>query len=735
MRRLRWSLLFILVITLLYAIAITFIGKQLNYNIGFDWEVKISQNNAVTGWQVVRSEYTELPENTLLTHIRIDNEWVVLNNLVLPKVLDLLPSIKQLKQAINIDQKLYDARNTAIGFKTDKNQIIYLTPHPVTWSSLNKNFWLYRLMLLICLLLGFSCLYMTFKSPLASNKSDEASSTFKQSCLLVVLVFCSLGLTIGTSGSDLRNWGLPSHYINYAFNHSLAMLAIFEVSLFKLLTINPANLFKKYRFWRYIWWSAVVSHTLNLIFVSLRLDFAFDFHHLLFSILPLFFLALFIHQWLHAQRKGSLIDKLSIRTVLIFNILVILILLSVDYLIKQHWLNSGINPSVLNSFGGILISASLLVLAFRQKLYQLAYWWWLLYSIFAGGIVFVAVLMFTSDLGKDSQISDVIISLAMGVSIGMGMAFWFQYRLVRFSIKTLHKSSHLLQELKQTDIGTELFWQNQKALFMQALDIQESEVIQINKHEPEIITGGEQLKISITDDKGLLLSAPDNGRKLFSEQDIKTILLLRDLSTQQHREQQAFIAGEKQTRQQVAHDLHDDIGGRLHQLAHGDTKNAADYAQKTLDQLRTLTHALHKDKQPLSLFLASLRHELLRHAQSCNVEMKFNINIAEDCQEQPVSAMAMVQLNSIMNELCRNALQHKSVSNIIAHLDINEESTELKISNDGAHTRVKDWIAGVGTVSIKRRIHQLDGSIEWLENPDGGVNVQAKFNTQTWLEL
>lgn len=736
MQRLQWSLLLVLVITALYAIATTLIGKQLSYSIGFDWQITTNENNTVTGWQVVRSEHESLPINTLLTHVRIDQQWITLNHLVLPQTLDLLPSIQQFKQAIEIDQKLYDARNSRISFKTDNNKLIYLTPRPSNWEDLSKNFWLYRVILISCLLLGLACLYMTFKLPAHSADKSQTSSNLKQSCFLAVLVFCPLGLSIGASISDLdRHWGIPAYYINYAFNGNVIMLAIFELSLFKLLTINPANLFKQHRLWRYIWWVALISHVLNVIFISLRLDFAFDFHHCLFSILPICFLSLFIHQWLHARRKGSLIDKLSIRNVLVFNALILIMLISVDYLVKQYGLNSGITPTVVNAFGGILISASMLVLVFRQKLYQLAYWWWLLYSLFSGGAVFILVLMFTSNMGKDYQVADVIISLAMGVSISMGMAFWFQYRLIRFSVKTLHKSSYLLQELKQTDINTELFWQNQKALFMQALDIKEAEVIDTNAHEALIIESGEQLQISITNKKGLLLSAPDKGRRLFSEQDIKTILLLRDLATQQQREKQAFSEGEKQTRKQVAHDLHDDIGGRLHQLAHGDTKNAADYAQRTLEQLRTLTHALHKESQEITLFLANLKHDMLRHAQSCDIDMSFNASVPETMQNQTLSAMAMVQFNSIMSELCRNALQHQGVTNVAISIEFDDENTRITAANDGAKTWVKDWVTGVGTVSIKRRVHQLDGKVNWIENPEGGVTVQMTYKTKTWLAL
>lgn len=728
--RLGWV---VVLASVLLVLASAISDKQLSYNTDFSWRTFSAEKINLIGWQVTQSHRDDLPKGTLLTHLRMGDTWQPLNSYVLSPALDFVSNTQGLLRILQIEQTLYAMRHQPIKFKTHQGKIITAYYQPATWSQLKLSFWVNKLIFLCGVLFALWALFFAHKqTALASAKQHIRVS--QQAVMLNVCMLLAIGLA--TTLSVERTWAMPATYLWGRFLLSITLVSIFEIMALRLILLQPNPLLRKYRIWRYIYWGWLLVQVSHLLLLAMQHRIAIEFTQQMFSVFPWFYLAAFVHQFIYAYIKGShLVDKLSIRTVLIFNLLLIALLLGTDFLLKQFYLNSGVNPDTLNLITALLLTSSLLVLVFRYQLYRLLHWWWILYACLAGAITLIATLTWLSDWGKQYQTQDLILSFSLSLSVALSVGFGFLSRRFKGNIQTLYHSSELLQSIKQLPEGSDEFWHSQQNLFMQALDIKQASLIEVKQAGIRIIQGGEAMQIHILDNMGLRLSAPDKGRRLFNEQDSKTLALLHDLSLQQVREKHAFSQGEQQTRQQVAYDLHDDIGGRLHQLAHGDGKNTAKYAQQTLEQLRTLTHALHKKQQNIDAFFSDIRHELQRHGEACNVRMQMHIQLSESIQNSLLNPMSIMQLRAIISELTRNALQHDKVSCIEMKIQADAQQVRLSLSNDGAPTNVSAWVSGVGTVSIKRRVHQMDGEINWQANTDGGVTARLNFKTTKWLAL
>lgn len=729
-----WLCYLSLLISLILMLASTFADKHYSVQLGFQWRPAITENNTVQGWRVTASHLPQLKVASLLTHVWVQNTWVALDKRVLLSTPDYAGSLANVKQAFELDQKLHELYSQPIRFKQSTGKIISVQAQAATWHDLSTTFWLYRGVFLLGILLAWVTLIWhknTYKQE-HNTPPNEVSGRF-----LLCLSFICSSLTLVLSVAAIsRSFGVPDWYLWTKFVANMTVVALNSLLFLRLWLTQPTFLPKQHALWRMLWVVACIIYSFNIVFLLTQQAYAIDYLRASSHLLAVLFICIFSLQWWLTRKDGvSLVDKVSMQMVFVFGLLASTLFTILNFIIDNYLQSLAFTPNLILGLISLTSNSVLFVLLFRHQLYRIMYWWWLFYALLAGALVLLVSFAILSQFGLHTNPIDIGISLIASLLTVSALAFFFQYRLMQNHISLLLNASLLLQKLRQTQVDSNSFWIHQKQLFMQALDSKEAEIIELKQGQSDIqiICAGEKLQLGITKNKGLRLSAPNKGRRLFNQQDIKNLSMLKDLSNAQQREQAAFIAGEKQTRKQVAYDLHDDIGGRLHQLAHGDTQNAADYAQKTLEQLRTLTHALHKDNQPLSLFLASLRHDLLRHAQSCNVEMSFDIATSTEIQSQELSAMAMVQLNSIMGELCRNALQHQGVTSIEVSINAKPEQTSICFSNNGVKTCVKDWIAGLGTVSIKRRVHQLDGHVQWKENANGGVTTELILHTQKWL--
>lgn len=728
----------VLIVGLVVATVMAVMDYRFHYKFNFSWDLVHADNNVIDGWVVKNSKEPLLPNGELLTHVRTpehkNDKWMPLDNTALLPTFDFSENDAQIKQALKFDETLYQARNDVIEFKTSEGRVVRVYAHKTPWYELGGEFWLhkgtYLLFSLVILILG----------SLHKNARKKQSHADGTSVKLLCFLFLFSGFSVVfPNASSNRQMGMPADYVWWHFFINMFAIQVTSLLYLHLIMREPIHLLKNTsRFWRFVILSVLVVNyfvCVDLVWVMWsRQDNLVETLHTAKPISLFGFVFFTLFQFVKTRSSYvNVLDRLSFDVVIKCVALVLVFYGLFWFLIKQHWLGLAYKPSIMLAFMGVLIALALLVIIFRHYIYKIFNWWWVFNSIALGGITILLGLMVSSGYGQKYELMPSLVSILVGASIGFLMSFFYQFKEAKKGISSLTRSSAGLKKLSTLKLDDPEYWLEQKNIFQLALNTQHAEIIDVSPDTLELINENEQLRAHILGEKGILLSRPDNNKRLFNESDMQTVALLRDLSTAPQREHQAYVQGEKRTRQQVAYDLHDDIGGRLHQLAHGGSGNTSKYAQKTLEQLRTLTHALHQEAQLMDEFLYDVKYEIQRYGQIYPIDLEFDLNCEPDIKKVSLSANAMVQFKSIISELCRNALQHKETKNMNVTIIIDSDKSEIVVKNDGQLTKVSEWVDGVGTVSIKRRAHQLGGRVTWQEQEIGGVVACVRFDTNIWL--
>ncbi len=731
-----WHCYLCLFVSFVLMLSSTFLDKYFATYLGFKWQPLVLQDDGVQGWQVTSSNLPEITDGALLTDVLVDYSWVKLDNQILLSTPDYAASLSDVIGSFNLEQKLYELRLEPIRFKKSNGDVVDVQAKSASWSELGVGFWLYRVLYLLGMLLAWITLYWHKNASKEDNQYTPDNETSGRLLLCLSLVCSSLTLVLSVAAMS-RSWAVPDWYLWTKFIANMTMVAFSSLLFLRLWLTQPSYLPNRHGLWPVLWLGACVVYAFNLVFLLAQASFAIGYLRASSNLLAVLFIGVFSVQWWLTRKEGvSLVDKVSMRMLFAFGVFACILFSTLNFVVFHYWQHLTLTPNLMLGLISITSNAVLFLLLFRHQLYRIAYWWWLFYALLVGALVLLVSFALVNQFGLRNEPMDIGISLLASLFAILGMSFFFQYRQLRSHINLLLNASLLLQQLRQVKVNSSAFWAHQKRLFMQAIDAKNAEIIELKATQSkiQIICSGEQLQLSITPKYGLRLSAPNKGKRLFNERDVKTLSMLQELSNAQQREQAAFAAGETQTRLQIAHDLHDDIGGRLHHLAYGLNDNIPQYAQQTLEQLRTLTHALHQDEQSVGALMASLQHHILR-LDIGELEVNCNIILAPELEEKMISALATLQLNAIVSELSRNALQHQGVSCVQINIVINAECCEVEVCNNGAQTCIDDWELGIGLSSIKRRVNGLGGEVSWTAQTEGGVIAKLRFDTSAWLLL
>jgi signal transduction histidine kinase len=193
---------------------------------------------------------------------------------------------------------------------------------------------------------------------------------------------------------------------------------------------------------------------------------------------------------------------------------------------------------------------------------------------------------------------------------------------------------------------------------------------------------------------------------------------------------ESFAKGAAEERQRIAADLHDDIGGKLLHLANVPGAEGV-YARNTLEDLRTLTRGLSAQTRQLHEVLSDIRYQLAQRAERHGLQLEWLAHITDGNTRQLGARQATV-LTSICSELLRNAMQQDSTRRITFEINVANNTLLLLADNDGVDTDPTQWREGLGTLSIRRRVHDLQGQCDWSARPGGGVVFNASWSMSIW---
>jgi two-component system, NarL family, sensor histidine kinase DevS len=256
---------------------------------------------------------------------------------------------------------------------------------------------------------------------------------------------------------------------------------------------------------------------------------------------------------------------------------------------------------------------------------------------------------------------------------------------------------------------------------------------QRNSQSVQLLNLGDSLQVPAVGGEGLLvLTGAANFTRSFGQADLKLAQSLVALAQQGLAARASFIAGAVQERRRIAADLHDDIGGKLLHLANS-AGSEGQYARNTLEDLRTITRGLSAQPRPLGELLADIQYQLGQRAERADIDLLWQTTLAPAEATTMIGSRQSTVLASICSELLRNAMQHEGTRQVRFSIGLKDWRLSLQCHNDGAPTEPAQWASGLGTTSIRRRVHDLQGQCEWLSRAGGGVMFQASWPLMAWI--
>jgi signal transduction histidine kinase len=377
-----------------------------------------------------------------------------------------------------------------------------------------------------------------------------------------------------------------------------------------------------------------------------------------------------------------------------------------------------------------VVGIPIVILVSQSANYQLHVFWWRLWLVLVAAVTALVgsallVLVFVKiSAGASLAVMAVLATFAIYL-----LRHWLEKRLIGTPPALETFVAELMQMQGLQSQALDQAWQNilSKAFAPQRI---ESAAGRISR-SAEIEQDGDCLSVpALGSTNTLVLTGASNFTRSFGFADMKLAQSLLALAQQGLAARASFVEGAVQERRRIAADLHDDIGGKLLHLA-GVSGAEGQYARNTLEDLRTITRGLSAQPRALPELLADIQYQLGQRAERANLDLDWHADLQD--KQLVIGSRQSTVLASICSELMRNAMQHSGVQRIGIELSTAGAVFSLVCINDGALTDPTQWVRGLGTTSIRRRVHDLQGQCDWQAIAGGGVRFSATWPLHAWL--
>jgi len=172
-------------------------------------------------------------------------------------------------------------------------------------------------------------------------------------------------------------------------------------------------------------------------------------------------------------------------------------------------------------------------------------------------------------------------------------------------------------------------------------------------------------------------------------------------------------------RARIYRDLHDDVGAKLLDIVYlASDEKQAEIAREAIQDIRSIASIPIENAALLSDWVARTRLESMQRTQKYGLNLDWPIITSE----QLLSSRQTYHLTHIIRELISNTLKHASAKNL--HLSITlGDSLKIELVDDGCGFSNNTRKSGSGMSGIKRRMNELNGSVEWRDRKSGGLRI------------
>lgn len=214
---------------------------------------------------------------------------------------------------------------------------------------------------------------------------------------------------------------------------------------------------------------------------------------------------------------------------------------------------------------------------------------------------------------------------------------------------------------------------------------------------------------------------------------------LADLSEQRSELAQKLISAQESTLRHISRELHDEFGqvltaiGSLLRRAgkqlgegtplHGDLQEVQEIAQTTLNNIRTLSQALH----PVLLDEAGLESTLDWYIPTVGRQAGIQLHYEKSGQPFPVESGAGVHIYRVLQEALNNVSRHSGARDAWVRLKYLANSLELEVEDHGSGFVAEKTQRGIGLVAMRERAELIGGTLAITPRPQGGTQVRLEI--------
>jgi signal transduction histidine kinase len=203
---------------------------------------------------------------------------------------------------------------------------------------------------------------------------------------------------------------------------------------------------------------------------------------------------------------------------------------------------------------------------------------------------------------------------------------------------------------------------------------------------------------------------------------------------------QISVESAEDNRQQIAKDIHDEVGSIFSTLAISINRfsdgglsadehieNSRHLIQSGIDSVRRISHAI----VPFELELFGLVHTLEQHFDTMQQLSGININFDNKASLDQLNNMSSLAVYRIMQELSSNCLKYAGANFVTVAFSETDQYILISYQDDGkgANMEAPNGNRGIGLKNIESRVLLLNGTVQFLSQPGNGFacNIRIPF--------
>ncbi len=214
---------------------------------------------------------------------------------------------------------------------------------------------------------------------------------------------------------------------------------------------------------------------------------------------------------------------------------------------------------------------------------------------------------------------------------------------------------------------------------------------------------------------------------------------LAELSEQRSDLAQKLISIQESALRHISRELHDEFGqvltaigsmlGRAGKHApegsplREDLKEVQEIAQSTLNNIRTLSQALH----PVLLDEAGLESTLDWYIPTVGRQTGLALHYEKTGQSFPVETSTGVHIYRVLQEALNNVSRHSGATDAWIWLRFSPDTLELEVEDHGTGFVAEKMQRGIGLVAMRERAELIGGTLAISPRPQGGTKVRLQI--------